>query len=170
MKIKTKFSVSLGMMVFLLAPKLSTTREVRVVIDTPMAPAAWASLERELLRANTQACLEFLDHYFDQRGYLLCVERWGGDDDGPDDAIANLTDWPVLHALGAPKVICQLGVVGVMSGRFVADLRIHQAQVTSCQIRKERDRKRGWLSDRSRWRPIRKRFWMTRCTDQNRCA
>ena len=23
---------------------------------------------------------------FDERGYLLCVERWGGDD-GPDDAI-----------------------------------------------------------------------------------
>ena len=63
MKVKTKFSVSLGMMVFLLAPKLSTAREVRVVIDTPVAPPAWAFLERELLRANTQACLEFLDHY-----------------------------------------------------------------------------------------------------------
>ena len=35
------------------------------------------------------------------RGYLLCVPRWGGDD-GPDDAIENCTNWPVLHALGAP--------------------------------------------------------------------
>jgi hypothetical protein len=53
---------------------------------------------------------------------------------------------------------CQLGVVGVRLRRFVADLRIHQTRVTSCQTRKERDRKRRWLTDRSRWRPIRKRF------------
>ena len=65
---------------------------------------------------------------------------------------------------------CQLGVVGVRLGWFVADLRIHQAHVTSCQTRKERDRKSRWLTDRSRWRPIRKIFWMTPCTDQNRCA
>jgi hypothetical protein len=65
---------------------------------------------------------------------------------------------------------CQLGVVGVRLGRFVADLRIHQAHVTSCQTRKERDRKRRWLTDRSRWRPTRKRFWMPPCTNQNRCA
>ena len=47
---------------------------------------------------------------------------------------------------------CQLGVVGVRLGRFVADVRIHQAHVTSCQTRKERVRR------------------MTPCTDQNRCA
>src|SRR5213593_4620940 len=103
MKTRMKFAVSLGM-AFLLASKLSIAREVHVVIDSPMTPPAWALLERELLRANTQACLKFFDRYFDQRGYLLCVERWGGDD-GPDDAIENLTDWPVLHALGAPDVI-----------------------------------------------------------------
>jgi hypothetical protein len=65
---------------------------------------------------------------------------------------------------------CQLVVVGVMLGRFVADLRSHQAHVTSCQTRKERDLKSRWLTDLSRWRPIRKRLWMTPCTDQNRCA
>src|SRR5262249_21401035 len=37
--------------------------------------------------------------YFDERGWLLCVERWGGDD-GADDAIENCNDWPILHALG----------------------------------------------------------------------
>ena len=103
MKTRMKFAVCLGM-AFLLASKLSMAREVHVVIDSPMTPPAWALLERELLRANIQACLKFFDRYFDQRGYLLCVERWGGDD-GPDDAIENLTDWPVLHALGAPDVI-----------------------------------------------------------------
>ena len=54
-----------------------------------MAPPAWALLERELLRENAAACQEFFDKYFDKRGYLQCVERWGGDD-GPDDAIENL--------------------------------------------------------------------------------
>src|SRR5438128_1977293 len=106
MKTRMKFAVSLGM-AFLLASKLSIAREVHVVIDSPMTPPAWALLERELLRANTQACLKFFDRYFDQRGYLLCVERWGGDD-GPDDAIENLTDWPVLHALGGSDEVLRL--------------------------------------------------------------
>jgi hypothetical protein len=61
-------------------------------------------LERELLRANNRACREFFDYYFDERGYLRCIPRWGGDD-GPDDAIENLTDWPVLHALGGADEI-----------------------------------------------------------------
>lgn len=76
-------------------------------VTTPMAPPAWALLERELLRANTQACQEFFARYFDERGYLRCVPRWGGDD-GPDDAIENCNDWPLLHALGAPDVILQM--------------------------------------------------------------
>jgi hypothetical protein len=73
-------------------------------IETPMPPPEWALLERELFRANTAACEEFFARYFDERGYLQCVERWGGDD-GPDDAIENCNDWPLLHALGAPDVI-----------------------------------------------------------------
>ena len=75
-----------------------------VKVDTPMAPPAWALLERELLRANAVACEEFFEKYFDERGYLLCVERWGGDD-GPDDAIENVADWPILHALGGDDSI-----------------------------------------------------------------
>lgn len=76
----------------------------RLEIDSPLAPPEWALLERELLRANTEACEEFFSRYFDERGYLQCVTRWGGDD-GPDDAIENCNDWPLLHALGAPDVI-----------------------------------------------------------------
>jgi hypothetical protein len=77
-----------------------TAQEAVVHVETPMTPTPWALLERELLRANARACEEFFDHYFDDRGYLECVERWGGDD-GPDDAIENLSDWPLLHSLGA---------------------------------------------------------------------
>src|SRR6516164_5425999 len=69
-------------------------------IKTPMSPPTWAMLEREVLKTSAAACKEFFEKYFDERGYLLCVERWGGDD-GPDDAIENCNDWPILHALGA---------------------------------------------------------------------
>ena len=65
-----------------------------------MPPPEWALLQRELIRSKNDACRAFFDRYFDQRGYLEEVPRWGGND-GPDDAIENLTDWPVLHALGA---------------------------------------------------------------------
>ena len=82
-------------------------RDVEVRVETPMPPPAWALLERELLRAHEKACGEFFDRYFDDRGYLLCVERWGGDD-GPDDAIECVNDWPVLHALGAADSIRRL--------------------------------------------------------------
>lgn len=76
-------------------------------VASPVTPPAWALLERELLRANAAACREFHAKYFDERGFLLCVERWGGDD-GPDDAIENLMDWPILHALGGPDDILTL--------------------------------------------------------------
>ncbi|MEZ4659723.1 MAG: hypothetical protein R2911_19380 [Caldilineaceae bacterium] len=59
-----------------------------------------------MLDAQTQACLEFYDHYFDDRGFLLCVPRWGGDD-GPDDAAENQLNWTMLHALGADDVILE---------------------------------------------------------------
>ncbi len=81
--------------------------DVTVSIDTPLSPPTWALLQRSLLDANTAACREFARRYHDERGYLRCVERWGGDD-GPDDAIECCTDWPILHALGAPDVVLRL--------------------------------------------------------------
>ena len=70
-----------------------------IAIDTPMPPPAWALLEWELIRAQTRGCTEFFAKYFDERGYLECIPRWGGND-GPDDAIENLVHWPVLYTAG----------------------------------------------------------------------
>lgn len=81
--------------------------EPTLSIDTKLSPPAWALLERELLRQNYAACREFYDKYFDERGWLLCVERWGGDD-GPDDAIESCLDWPLIHALGGHDEMLRL--------------------------------------------------------------
>ena len=86
---------------------VSVAADAVVVVDTPMPAPGWALLERELLRANAVACEEYFAKYFDERGFLLCVERWGGDD-GPDDAIENCNDWPILHALGAPNRVLDM--------------------------------------------------------------
>jgi hypothetical protein len=89
------------------AASLPAAADVTISITTPQAPPEWALLERELLRANATACREYYAKYFDERGFLRCVERWGGDD-GPDDAIENINDWPLLHALGGPDDILAL--------------------------------------------------------------
>jgi len=76
-----------------------------------MPPPHWALLQRRLLRETAEGCRAFFDHYFDQRGYLLCVPRWGGDD-GPDDAAENILNWTMLHALGADDDILDLYKLG----------------------------------------------------------
>jgi hypothetical protein len=85
----------------LFAVAAPTCAQQALQVKAPMSPPAWALLEREVLKTSAAACKEFFAKYFDERGYLLCVERWGGDD-GPDDAIENCNDWPILHALGGP--------------------------------------------------------------------
>jgi hypothetical protein len=68
-------------------------------VTTPMPAPGWALLQRQLLADNAEACAAFYARYFDDRGYFLCFERWGAND-GPDDAIENVNNWPLLHALG----------------------------------------------------------------------
>jgi hypothetical protein len=82
--------------------------EAVVTIGTPMDPPEWALLERELLHAHTAACMKFFRRYFDQsNGWLETTVRYGGDD-GPDDAIENVNDWPHVYALGGDEVLKQM--------------------------------------------------------------
>jgi hypothetical protein len=97
-------SRSLSLVVLLAIAASASADHPAIDIRTPLTPPTWALLEREVLRASGDACREFFAKYFDDRGYLLCVERWGGDD-GPDDAIENCNDWPILHALGGPDAL-----------------------------------------------------------------
>ena len=86
---------------------MSLTRPTQIQIDTPVAPPHWALLEWQLVRAQTAAIREYYAKYFDERGYLRCVPRWGGDD-GPDDAAENQLNWTMLHALGASDEVLDL--------------------------------------------------------------
>jgi len=73
-------------------------------IASPMAPPTWALMQRELIQAQAEACAVFYARYFDERGYFLHFERWGAND-GPDDTIENVNDWPLLHAIGGPDIV-----------------------------------------------------------------
>ena len=85
--------------------------DVVMRIDARMDPPRWATLQRQLLAANTPACREFFNKYFDDRGYLQCFVRWGAND-GPDDAFENFNHWPELHALGGGDEVLQMYLKG----------------------------------------------------------
>ncbi len=78
-----------------------------IEISSPVSPPEWALLEREVLDASSSAIEKFYDHFFDERGYLLHVARWGALD-GTDDAIENFKNWTILHSLGASDRVLEL--------------------------------------------------------------
>jgi hypothetical protein len=81
--------------------------ETTIAVSTPMVAPEWAKLERRLLRESVPACREFAAKYYDARGEVRCVLRWGAND-GPDDAFENFAGWPELHALGASDEIATI--------------------------------------------------------------
>src|SRR5262245_31566709 len=87
----------------------AVTPNARVTLTaaTPAPAPEWALLQRQLLHAHTEACEIFHSKYFDARHHLLCFPRWGTND-GPDDAIEHVNDWPLLHALGGSDRILEL--------------------------------------------------------------
>jgi hypothetical protein len=77
-----------------------------IEVREPMTPPEWALLERELLRAGSEAVDLFYEKYFDEQGYLLHVARWGILD-GTDDAIETFHNWTLFHALGADNLVLE---------------------------------------------------------------
>lgn len=89
--------------VFLLFMFCNLQAQPIIDVTTPMAPPAWAFMERELLKENVRFMEVYIDKYVNPvSGHLECVEHWGGSD-GPDDAMENFYNWSLLYALGAPK-------------------------------------------------------------------
>lgn len=78
-----------------------------IVLDDPVPPPAWALAERLLLESASQGTEEFADRFLDDRGFLKCVERWGGND-GADDAMENFRGWTLLYALGGSDSVLNL--------------------------------------------------------------
>ena len=106
-KIALTFAASLAVLAAVGLTALRSAERVSVVIDTPMPPPDWALMERELLRANSEACIRFAEKYVDERGYLLHTPRWGTLD-GPDDAIETFFNWTLLHALGGSDEVLEI--------------------------------------------------------------
>ena len=75
-----------------------------ISIDEPMAPPAWALVQRALLEANADAALQVAGKYADQRGWLSITPNWGGMD-GPDDVMERFRHWPLLYILGGPESV-----------------------------------------------------------------
>ncbi len=97
---------SIGVAAFLIASVATLNAQPLVILDEPMPPPAWALAERLLLDAASQGAEAFADRYVDERGYLKCVERWGGND-GADDAMENFGGWTLLYALGGSEAVLE---------------------------------------------------------------
>ena len=78
-----------------------------ITLEDPTPPPAWALAERLVLDAASDGAEVFANRYLDERGYLKCVERWGGND-GADDAMENFGGWTLLYALGGDQKVLAL--------------------------------------------------------------
>ncbi len=83
---------------------VQAAEEPVIEVKDRMTPPEWALLEREVLRAGSEAVEIFYRKYFDQRGFLEHVARWGILD-GTDDAIETFHNWTLFHALGAGDLV-----------------------------------------------------------------
>ncbi|MHA6724075.1 hypothetical protein [Sphingomonas sp. RS2018] len=80
-------------------PAAAQPTRPEIAIDTPMPPPRWAVLQRHLIEMQTDAARAFHARYFDRRHKIQAFLRWGAND-GPDDAIEAINDWPYLYLIG----------------------------------------------------------------------
>lgn len=74
---------------------------------TRLMPApAWALAERRLLALNAEGVDLWASTYLDANGYLRGAANFGIED-GPDDAVESIRNWPLAHTLGGPDSIIE---------------------------------------------------------------
>lgn len=78
-----------------------------IAIDTPMAAPRWAVLQRHLIAMQGDAARAFHDRYFNADHEIEAFLRWGAND-GPDDAIEAINDWPYLYLMGGEPGLLDL--------------------------------------------------------------
>ncbi len=78
-----------------------------IIPITKLMPApAWALAERQLLALNAQGVDLWASKYLDENGHLRGAANFGIQD-GPDDAVESIRNWPLAHALGGPESIIE---------------------------------------------------------------
>jgi len=82
------------------------TSDTTILINRPMPAPAWALAERELLRLNAQGVELWAARYLDANGFVRGEPHYGIED-GPDDAVESIRNWPLAHALGGPDSIIE---------------------------------------------------------------
>jgi hypothetical protein len=78
-----------------------------IIAITKLMPApAWALAERQLLALNAQGVDLWASKYLDENGHLRGAANFGIQD-GPDDAVESIRNWPLAHTLGGPESIIE---------------------------------------------------------------
>lgn len=94
-------------LLLLLAAAAPVWAQKVIELSEPAPAPQWAVAERALLAEASAATDVFYGRYVDDRGYLKCLERWGGND-GADDAMENFEGWTLLYALGGDENVLSL--------------------------------------------------------------
>lgn len=81
--------------------------ETTIVVSKSTPPPAWALAQRQLLALNAEGASLWAATYLDANGHLRGVANFGIQD-GPDDAVESIRNWPLAHAAGGPDSIIEL--------------------------------------------------------------
>jgi hypothetical protein len=82
------------------------TSDTTILINKPMPTPAWAIAERDLLQRNAEGVALWAGKYLDANGYLRGAPHFGIED-GPDDAVETIRNWPLAYAIGGPDSIIE---------------------------------------------------------------
>src|SRR5262245_53274416 len=103
---RTWFLIGIAIALAAIPHSLRGQGDAVIRVDRLMPAPAWALAERELLRRNAEGVALWASKYLDRNGYLLGAANWGIED-GPDDAVESIRNWPIAHALGGPDSIIE---------------------------------------------------------------